>query len=375
MAEKLVGVYDNAPYTLEAPIHAAHPGFPAFSTHGDAGNYLKRLPRNDPMLPSGSYTGVAGIENDGLDEGGRGHQKVFHMAKGHPQYIPPPKGSRDHEKRKKHESAMYQFYAWSGVSAIETVNLLAVDREDHGLPEDALGPALLLMEGIFGPLNGSTSPKHQHYGDSRYRAVLPPALLASFGLAGSQPLSALSGPLKTVAFTVGIPPRHLMAASTNKASRLLRGMVAMMDKSNENTQAFRITSNDFPTPLHPEVAKAMVKHDWTPEYDLPFFALDVSPSYHPTKFAGLAEQELRPNYEHAGNIALELFYFAAKTETIRSVFLPYRHKCTSRYSSAMAAQTLYEAAHEEVVPSNRRIETLSGGIAFEGHSLGPDVLQ
>ncbi|KAK3660879.1 hypothetical protein LTR56_000637 [Elasticomyces elasticus] len=376
MPKKLVEVYGSAPYTLEAIMHAAHPSFPTISTHGDAGNYLKRLPRHDPTLPSGSYTGVAGIGNDGLDERGSGHLKIFRIAKNNPQYIPPPKGSRDPEKRKPHESAMYQFYAWSGVSAIETVNLLAVDREDHSLPaEDALGPALLLMEGTFGPLNGSTSPKHSYSRDSRYRAVLPPALLASFGLAGSQPLSALSGPLKTVPFAVGMPPRSTLACSTNLAPRLLRGAIVPTATQEKHAPAFRLATSRSPMQPHPEVTNAMVKHGWTPETDDVFFALDVSPSYHPTNFAGLAEQELRPNYEHAGNIALELFYFAAKTETIRSVFLPYRHKCASRYSSAMAAQTLYEAAHEEVVPSNRRIETLSGGIAFEGHSLGPDVLQ
>ncbi|KAK5730578.1 hypothetical protein LTR15_000515 [Elasticomyces elasticus] len=271
---------------------------------------------------------------------------------------------------------MYQFYACSGVSAIETVNLLAVDREDHGLPaEDALGPALLLMEGTFGPLNGSTSPKHSYSRDSRYRAVLPPALLASFGLAGSQPLSALSGPLKTMPFAVRMPPRSTLACSTNLAPRLLRGAIVPTATQEKHAPAFRLATSRSPIQPHPEVTNAMVKHGWTPETDDVFFALDVSPSYHPTNFAGIAEQELRPNYEHAGNIALELFYFAAKTETIKSGFVLYRHKCASRYSSAMAAQTLYEATHEEVVPSNRRNETLSGGIAFDGHSLGPDVLQ
>ncbi|KAK5730577.1 hypothetical protein LTR15_000514 [Elasticomyces elasticus] len=84
MPKKLVEVYGSAPYTLKAIMYAAHPSFPTISTHGDAGNYLKRLPRHDPTLPSGSYTGVAGIGNDGLDERGSGHLKIFRIAKNNP---------------------------------------------------------------------------------------------------------------------------------------------------------------------------------------------------------------------------------------------------------------------------------------------------
>ncbi|KAK5708250.1 hypothetical protein LTR97_000790 [Elasticomyces elasticus] len=301
MSKELIAVYNKSPWTIEAVVKAAFPSFPSANSQGDMGNYHKHLPRTDTALPSGPYPGVAGLGETSKDcfaARAKIHQHTFQTAQNSPRHVPPPKGSRSLAPKKEHERRLYQFNAWEGVEQVITSNLLAVYRHNHGLPSDnTLGPALLLMEATFGPLNGSTMPEHQLYSDSRYRAMLPSALLTAFGLPSgtTHPLSALSGPLKTVPQCSDLPTRSKI--------------------------------------------------------------------------------DLRPNYEHAGNVALELFYFAAKSDTVRSVFVPYSfgRGNSTRYSSAMAAQTLYEAAHEDVVPSNRRIETLSG-ISFEGHELGRDIL-
>ncbi|KAK5726772.1 hypothetical protein LTR15_002661 [Elasticomyces elasticus] len=357
-SKELVAVYNKLPWTIEAVVKAAFPGFPSANSHGDGGNYHLHLPRTDTSLPSGSYTGVAGL------------------AQNSPRYVPPPKGSRSLAPKKEHERRLYQFNAWEGVEQVITSNFLAVYRHNHGLPsDDALGPALLLMEATFGPLNGSTMPEHHLYGDSRYRAMLPSALLTAFGLPSgtTYPLSVLSGPLKTVPQCSDLPTRSSMAASRNLAPRLLRGSIVSRDNTNAVIK-YRLASRNSSVQLDFDISSEMIEHGWDSQ-DFPFSALDMSPSFHPKNFARLTEFDLEPNYEHAGKVALELFYFAAKSDTIRYVFVPYSfgRGNSTRYSSAMAARTLYEAAHEDVVPSNRRIETLSG-ISFEGHELGPDIL-
>ncbi|KAK4924847.1 hypothetical protein LTR49_008068 [Elasticomyces elasticus] len=379
ISKELVAVYNKPPWTIEAVVKAAIPSFPSANSHGDIGNYHKHLPRTDTTLPSGSYTDVAGLaesSKDSLTGRAREHQERFKKAKNSPRYVPPAKGSRATTNKKPHDIALYQFNAWEGVEQVITSNLLAVYRHYHGLPSDeALGSALLLMDATFGPLNGFTVPDHRHCGDSRYRAMLPSALLTACGLPSgtTHSLSALSGPLKTVPKCSDLPTRSQMAASRNLVPRLLRGSIILRD-NNTAYMKFRVASRNAWIQLDPDIVTNMVEHGWDPQ-DFQFSALDVSPSFHPENFARLAEIDLRPNYEHAGNVALELFYFAAKSDTIRSVFVPYSfgRGNSTRYSSAMAAQTLYEAAHEDVVPSNRRIETLSG-ISFEGHELGPDIL-
>ncbi|KAK4949444.1 hypothetical protein LTR10_012062 [Elasticomyces elasticus] len=284
------------------------------------------LPRTDTSLPSGSYTGVAGLGETSKDcfaARAKIHQHTSQTAQNSPRYVPPPKGSRSLAPKKEHERRLYQFNAWEGVEQVITSNLLAVYRHNHGLPSDnTLGPALLLMEATFGPLNGSIVPDHRHCGDSRYRAMLPSALLTAFGLPSgtTYPLSALSGPLKTVPQCSDLPTRASITASRNLEPRLLRGSIVSRDNTNAVIKC-RLASRNSLVQLDFDISSGMVEHGWDPQ-DFPFSALDVSPSFHPKNFARLTEFDLRPNYEHAGNAALELFYFAAKSDTIRSVFVP-----------------------------------------------------
>ncbi|KAK5730576.1 hypothetical protein LTR15_000513 [Elasticomyces elasticus] len=260
------------------------------------------------------------------------------------------------------ESKLYQFWVHEHVEACDTVYLLELDRsEDSPRGKSTHDEALLLMEATFGPLNGSVVQHHDSSRDTRYRAMLPPALLAAFGLSGSQPLSALSGPLKTVPLNSAIPTRAMIGMSPNHAPRLLRGTVVARNGRTTGKYPggmFCLSRDNKEWRLAAAIYDTMIAKGWSIG-DSPFLALDF--------------HELRPHYEHAGHVGLQLFYYAGHTSTIESVWLPYEslHR-PHEYHAAMAAQTLYEAAQNEVIPSNRRLEFLSG-IDFEGHKLGPEV--
>ncbi|KAK5740981.1 hypothetical protein LTR17_004335 [Elasticomyces elasticus] len=114
MSKKLVSVYDKPPWTIEAVVKAAYPGFPNANSYGDMGNYHLYLPRTDTALPSGSYTGVAGLAEtlkDSLTARAREHQERFEKVKRSPQYVPPAKGSLAATRKKDHERKTYQFNA------------------------------------------------------------------------------------------------------------------------------------------------------------------------------------------------------------------------------------------------------------------------
>ncbi|KAK3660878.1 hypothetical protein LTR56_000636 [Elasticomyces elasticus] len=205
--------------------------------------------------------------------------------------------------------------------------------------------------------------------------MLPPALLAAFGLSGSQPLSALSGPLKTVPLNSAIPTRAMIGMSPNHAPRLLRGTVVARNGRTTGKWPggmFCLSRDNKEWRLAAAIYDTMIAKGWSIG-DSPFLALDFREAYHPHNIAGILQHELWPHYEHAGHVGLQLFYYAGHTSTIESVWLPYEslHR-PHEYHAAMAAQALYEAAQNEVILSNRRLEFLSG-IDFEGHKLGPEV--
>ncbi|KAK5702802.1 hypothetical protein LTR97_003748 [Elasticomyces elasticus] len=323
----------------------------------------------------GSYTGVAGIGwRSSLQSRGYDHANLVKQAKTKPKYVA---GGKRKGKRAQWEAEVYQFWAHKHVEACDTVHLLEVDRrEDSPRPDFTHDVALLFMEATFGPLNGSVTQDHHSSPDTRYRAILPLALLDAFDLPGSQPLSALSGPLKTIPFNSAIPTRSSIMLSPNHAPRLLRGTVVgrTHDNGKQLGSSLLLSGRDKGWRLPSAINNTMTAKGWSPETN-PFVTLDVRADYHPHNIAGILQRELRPHYEHAGHISLQLFYYAGPTSTIESVWLPYEsiHR-PHEYQAAMAAQTIYEAAYEEVIPSNRRIESLSG-ISFEGRELGPEILR
>ncbi|KAK4962752.1 hypothetical protein LTR10_000379 [Elasticomyces elasticus] len=109
MPEKLVHVFENPPYTLDAVVAAAFVGFPQRLT-SKLGNYLKRFRRERGYESEGqgSYAGVAGVgRKSSLESRSAEHAAAAKEAKSKPKYV----GGKG-KQRSGSQAVLYQFWAY-----------------------------------------------------------------------------------------------------------------------------------------------------------------------------------------------------------------------------------------------------------------------